>query len=52
MNRKFFCNFYVLANRILFKQIIHFVRILMMDSVYTLIYTLTLSRKSFREWWK
>jgi len=48
MYRKFFCNFYVLANRILFKQIVHFVRILIVDSVYTLI----LPWKSFWEWWK
>jgi len=27
-------NFYILANRILFKQIVHFVRILMADPAY------------------
>jgi len=34
MYKTFFCNFYILANRILFKQIIHFVRILVADHLY------------------
>jgi len=35
MYKKCFCNFYILTNKILFKQIVHFVRILVVDPVYT-----------------
>jgi len=38
MYKKFFCNFYILANRILFKQIVHFVRILVADPILYYIY--------------
>jgi len=30
----FFCNFYTLANKILLKQIVHFVWVLVADPVY------------------
>jgi len=30
----FFCSFYILANKILFEQIVHFVPILVADPVY------------------
>jgi len=31
MCKQIFCNFYILTNKILFKQIVHFVRILVTD---------------------
>jgi len=34
MYKKFFRNFYILTNKMLLKQIVHFVRILVADSVY------------------
>jgi len=34
MYKKFFCDVYILANRILFKQIVHFVRISVANYVY------------------
>jgi len=33
MYKKFFCNFYISTNEILFKQIVHFVRILVAEPV-------------------
>jgi len=39
MYKKLLYNFYILANRILVKQIVHFVRILVADNIYICIYT-------------
>jgi len=36
--QKVFCNFYILANKILFKQIVYFVRILVVHPVQSKIF--------------